>query len=339
MKRATLIYGLLLVLAAGGSWIQWTTDAPVDLEGRVAVLTGSAKAITAVRWVGEDTEATIVQKSDERGGYFWVDYTRYKKTDKPVDVSTDDTGEAPPEMERVAIKTAFKSAGKSDALMASFSPLAARRQLTITDEAKLEELGLDQPTARIEIDRAGHTEVLEIGAEAYGSRDYYVRHVSTGAIYLFERDLVQPLKYARTRLPDRSLYGVARADIDSATLTVEGASKVWNQMYADDKAKAHWVLGDGLDQEAERATTWLDKFLKLKGTQFADPNAPPADLQPRFSVRLSQGDSQTTVAVSQVGAQGDWYAQSEHTRGLIKLVRSGAGALNEDAAALVSLGD
>jgi hypothetical protein len=55
----------------------------------------------------------------------------------------------------------------------------------------------------------------------------------------------------------------------------------------------------------------------------------------RFKVSLVSKESTTTVAVSQVGDDGDWYAQSEHTRGLIKLVRSGAVALSDDVDGLL----
>ena len=338
MKRATVIYGAVLVLLMAASWVQWTADEPLDLEGKVVVLQGDADAITAVRWVSDESEATVSRKSDDLGTFYWVDYTRWTEKTLPADRSADDTGDAdaPPEKERVSSRSEFKSSAKAEALMASLSPLAARRSLTVTDDEKLEALGLDVVTTRIEIDRSGSTEVLEIGAEAYGTRDYYARHVSSGRIYLFERDLVQPLKYARTRLPDRTLFGHQRADIKTAKVTVGQASQTWNQHHADDQGKARWATSQDPEAVAEQATTWLDKFLKLKGTKYADPNDPPPDLQARFSVELSTSDEATVVDVVQVGADGDWYARSQHTRGLIKLVRSGAVALSEDGSALVA---
>jgi hypothetical protein len=335
MKRATRMYGILLVMLLGAAWVQWTAEAPVDLEGKVVVLQGEADAITEVRWISEDNEATVRRQSDAHGNYYWVDYTRWKETKLPSARSAEDTGEAEAEIERVATRSAFKGSEKAKALMDSLSPLAARRRLTISDDGKLEQLGLLTPGSRIEIDRAGSTEVLEIGAESYGTRDYYVRHVGTDQFYLFERDLIQPLKYARTRLPDRRLSGLEPADLRSATLTVGEDAQTWTQVHGEDQRKAHWVHPDSPDTVAEQATTWLDKFLKLKGTKFADPDQPPADLQERFVVALSTERERTTVTVSQVGSEGDWYAVSEHTRGLIKLVRSGATGLADDVSGLM----
>jgi hypothetical protein len=112
-------------------------------------------------------------------------------------------------------------------------------------------------------------------------------------------------------------------------------AQTWTQVHGEDQRKAHWVHPDSPDTVAEQATTWLDKFLKLKGTKFADPDQPPADLQERFVVALSTERERTTVTVSQVGSEGDWYAVSEHTRGLIKLVRSGATGLADDVSGLM----
>ena len=77
MKRATVIYGAVLVLLMAASWVQWTADEPLDLEGKVVVLQGDADAITAVRWVSDESEATVSRKSDDLGTFYWVDYTRW----------------------------------------------------------------------------------------------------------------------------------------------------------------------------------------------------------------------------------------------------------------------
>ncbi len=336
MLRSTLTFAILLVAALTASWFEWTAEEEFDLEGRVVVLSGDPEDITAVRWVGEDTEATITRRSDARGDYLWVEYTRW--TERKVASIADDTGEAEePEPERIAKHSVFKSAKKGEDLLIKMSPLPAQRSLDVSDESKIEELGLKDTDARIEIDRSGKTEVLEIGTEAYGTRDYYARHQATGRIYLLERELIQPLKYARTRLPDRGLYGMEKADIREVRVTAAGQSRAWVQRHADDKLKAHWALDSDPEAVAEQATTWLNKFLGLKGTQYADPADPPEGLESRFSVVLTDGDTTTTVTISQIGEDGEWYGQSEHTRGLIKLVRSGAGGLTDDVASL--LGD
>ncbi len=335
MIRSTITFGVLLLAALVASWLDWTAEDSVDLEGQVVVLDGAASAISAVRWIGEETEATLTRRTDERGAYLWVEYNRW--TLRKVQPEASDTGGTPePETERTANKAVFKSADKGQALLDSLSPLAAQRSLEVTEEAKLQDLGLSDPQSRIEIDRGDRTEVIEIGKEAYGTRDYYARHQSSGRIYLLDRELIQPLKYARTRLPDRALFGMARADLESAQVSAGGHSGMWVQRNADDEKQARWAPKENPDAAAEQATTWIDKFIGLKGTQYADPSDPPANLEERFQVALSDGKVTTTITVSQVGPDGDWYASSEYTRGLMKLVRSGASGLGDDVVSLLT---
>lgn len=330
MKRAAAVSAIALAIALAGAWVEWTSEEAVDLEGKVVVLQGDAESISAVRWVSEDSEASIARMSDPRGSYFWVDYTRWSKDPLPAARSGDDTGEADAEPERKATRSAFKSATKADELMASLSPMVAQRSLDVTDESKLEEIGLTSPSARIEIDRGGRTQQLAVGGEAYGTRDYYVRHEETGKIYLVDRTILQPLKYARTRLPDRSLFDVERADLTGVSIAADGRSLDLVHLNADDPSKAAWAAPDAADVPLAQPTTWVDKFLELKGTRYADPESELVGLEQRFSVTLQSEKSSTLIAVQQLGSDGDWYASSEHTRGLVKLVRSTAGSLASD---------
>ncbi len=336
MKRAAATSAFLLLIGLAGAWVEWTSEEPVDLEGKVVLLQGDAESITAVRWIGEDSESAITRKTDDRGAYYWVDYTRWSTPPLPSARSDDDTGEADAAPERVADRSAFKAADKADALLASLSPMVAQRTLAVTDEDKLEAIGLTEPTATIEIDRGDRTQKLSVGGEAYGTRDYYVRHEETGKIYLVDRTLIQPLKYARTRLPDRSLFDVGRSDLTGSTVSDGTRTLSLVHVHPDDESKAGWAAADEPESVLAQPTTWLNKMLGLKGTRYADPDSPPEGLEDRFTVVLVTRDSRTSIAVKQVGADGDWYATSEHTRGLVKLVRSGASGLAEDLDGLLS---
>ena len=341
MKRTAQIYALVLVVLLAASWRQWTAEESVDLEGKVVMLQGEADDVEQVRWISTDSEATVTRKKDARGEYFWVDYTRWTEKKLPAaraKTEDSDTGNEPDEApEREAKRSAFKSAQKAFDLMTSLSPMAARRSLQVTDDEKLAEIGLLEPTSSIEIVRSGRTQKLDVGGEAYGTRDYYVRHVETGKIYLVERDLLQPLKYARTRLPDRTLMGIPKADVVSASITKSDAVLALVQVNADDAEKARWAREESPDVEAEQATTWMDRMLKLKGTRYASPDETPDDLQTRFSVNFTDRQGVATeVVILQVGADGDWYARSEHTRGLVKLIRSTVRGLSDDVDGVLS---
>ena len=333
MRRSATIYGLLLLVFSGAAWHQWTSEPALDLEGQVALLPGNADDISKVLWVSDTSEATINRKKDERGSYYWVEYTRWTEKTIPVEPGQGDTGEAPePQVERTAKHSVFKGAHKVDDVFASLSPLPALRKLEITSDEKLEQVGLTDPKASLEIHRDGRVQKLDVGGEAYGTRDRYVRHGETGDIYLVSKDLLKPLEYARTRLPDRTLIGVEHSSILSATVSVGEESLSLRHLNREDPTKAQWVTDYDPETPAEQATTWLSKAFALKGTRFADPKEPPTDLEDRFALVIldSEGRS-TSLKVMQVGSEGDWYAQSEHTRGLMKLVRSAARALADDA--------
>ncbi len=348
MKRAAQLYAVALMLLLAAAWTQWTAEEPVDLEGKVVMLQGEAADVEQVRWVSADSEATISRKKDDRGDYFWVDYTRWTENKLPKaraeapadgeqnDASTD--GEAvPPQPEKEAKKSAFKSADKASDLMKALSPMVARRSLEVTDSDKLKEIGLDEPSGSIEIVRGGRTQKLEVGGESYGTRDYYVRLVESGKIYLVERDLLQPLKYARTRLPDRSLMETKKVDVVSAMVQKGDDALSLVQVNADDPEKARWALSTTPAVEAEQATTWMGQMLKLKGTRYANPDDVPDNMELRFSVVMTDRQKLATkIEVLQVGEDGEWYARSEHTRGLVKLIRSAARGLAGDVDGLIS---
>ena len=341
MKRSATIYGLLLLVVLGAAWRQWTAEPPVDLKGQVVLFQGKAEDITIVRWIGKTSEATINRKKDDRGHYYWVEYTRWTEKVIPATAGEGDTGEAPePEIERIAKHSVFKAADKVDDVLKSLSPLPALRKLEIASDEKLEQMGLVEASASLEIHRDGRVQKLEVGGEAYGTRDRYVRHVATGEIYLVSKDLLKPLEYARTRLPDRTLIGLDIADIAGVEISLEDQTLALRHLNRDDASKAQWVTEEEPDVPAEQATTWLKKALALKGTRYADPGDPPTGIEKRFSLTVIDVDGQRTeLEVLQVGTDGDWYARSAHTRGLLKLVRSAARSLADDVSGVLGTED
>jgi len=340
MIRATITYGILLVGLLGAAWMEWTKAPQIDRGNKVELLPGSADDITEIRWKSDKSEAVVARRSDERGAYFWVDYTRWttKKEAAPAPedgAETDDGAEATEE--RTEKRSAFKAGDKMEEVLTNLSPMLALRRLEVSDADKLEEIGLSEPTAVLEIVRGSRTQSLEVGGEAYGSRDIYVRKTADQQIYLVERELLQTLKYARSRLADHSLFGMDRKNIASATITTSTGTVSVEQRNADDPDKAQWVRVDAPDQVAEQITTWMGKAFKLKSMRYADPANAPEGLEARFQLTLTDAAQSTErLEVFQIGADGDWYGRSEHTRGLVKLVRSAAKALSDDSNSLIA---
>jgi len=343
MIRSTAIYGLVLAVLLALSWRQWSAEPEVDRGGKVELLAGKSSTITKVSWAGPKNEATLLRRSDEHGEYFWVDYTRWAKKPVPKSESKAEDGEpielAEPEL--VAKESVFKAdSDKADTLLKDFSPMLALRRLDVEDAAKMEEIGLADPEATLQITRGDQTQTLDVGGEAYGSRNIYVRRQEDGQVYLVERDLLQNIKYARSRLADHSLLGIPRKNVVRAVISAGEDTLETTQRNPDDEKKSVWVLRSDPESAPEQLTTWMGSAFKLKSMRHADPDALPEDLQARLTLQLfdSKGKSET-LELLQVGQSGDWYGRSEHTRGLVKVVRSAAKSLADDVASVIEAGN
>ena len=243
-----------------------------------------------------------------------------------------------PEVERVAEVQAFKAGEKGDELLDNLSPMMAIRRLEGVDDAKLESIGLSEPTGQMIVVRKGRTATLDVGGEAFGTRDVYLRDVDDGSIYLVDDEIIRPLKYARTRLPDRTLFSIERPKVATATLTDPlGQSLAISQKNADDSANALWIRSNSPVEEDEQLNTWMDQAMKLKGSTYAKPDAMPENLVTQFSLTLTtESGSSETLEVLREGEDGDWWGRSEHTRGLIKLLKGPSSTLAEDVGGLLT---
>lgn len=371
MTRTIGVYGVLLAALLGLSWVEWTAEPEPDIGDKVVVSQGQADEIETVKFSTEKDEVVFERKSDAKGAYYWVTHTKWEKaagptkeepapadpaapptdpaaaptdpaaapTDPaaaPADPAAAPATPAEPEAPKVARVQVFKSGEAGQKLVDSLSPLLALRKFDEITPDKLATIGLDAPKEKLEITRKGRTRVLELGGEAYGSKDRYARDVESGDIFLIDDETIRPLKYATTRLPDRTLLSFARKDLVSATVSAGVSSVEITSKNTDDEAKATWVKASAPDEAADQLKTWMDKALQLKGTSYVKPEDVPADLESRFSLTIKDAKGQSeTLEVLQAGADGDWYGRSEHTRGLIKLLKGPTSALAEDVGQLV----
>jgi len=328
----------------------------------VVLVAGDADDIETITWTSEGKDdAHIERKSDDRGEYLWVTYTRYTPKpapkpdpadgpevpppadDAPADEAPDPAAETPsdadpaaeaPEPELVAETQVFKAGDTGQELLDALSPLLALRKLE-ADPDKLETIGLTEPTEFLEIVRKGRTVKLDVGGEVYGTRDRYVRNSATGEIFLVDDELLRPLKYARTRLPDRTLWATERAKVARVTLVGGSGSLVVEQENASDADKARWIPAGDAEVDDEQLQTWMDKALKLKGSAYAGPDDPSDGLEERFSLVLEPESGPSTTLKVMVDPKGGWWGESEHTRGRIKLLRAQTTSLADDIDALI----
>lgn len=357
MNKSTFVYGGLLVAFLAGAWFRWTGEPEPDVGDKVVLVQGEKDKLETIQWTGEKDHALIERKSDGQGDYLWVTYTKMEpKTKKhgegeedeerpePVapEVAPEVTAEADPATGQEMVETVkvFKAGEAGDKLLDSLSPMYAIRKLDSVDipPEKLATTGLDAPKEFLELTRKGRTTRLEIGGEVYGTRNRYVRNPASGEIFLVDNEVIRPLKYARTRLPDRTLWSFERKDAAGAVVAdAAGHTVEADQKNIDDQTQAKWVRAAAPEETDEQLETWMDKALKLKGSSYADPKEPPQDLQPRFKLTLRNAKGKLeTLEVLQEGEAGDWWGRSEHTRGLVKLLKGPTSELADDVEAVVA---
>jgi hypothetical protein len=360
MIRGVIVYGVLLAVTLAASYYRWTHQPEKDLEGKVVVLQGEPDTLDRITWKGKDDEAVIERKKDDKGDYYWVTYTKWekKKSEHPetkpeagsgsgsgsvADAAGSGSGSGaaleatpPAEEEKEAVVSHFKSGKAATELAEGLSPLFAVRKLEDVSPEKLKTIELEAPVEHVILDRNGKTTDIELGGEAYGTKDRYARIAGTNDIYLIDDEVLRSLKFARTRLPDRDLFPFETPKIESAVIGDGTSSITLTQKNRDDKDKATWAPADAPDDTSAQYKTWMDKFLKAKASSYASEADLPKDLELRFQVTLAaEGGETETVEVYQAGADGDWYAKSGFTRGYVKMLKSTTSGLAEDVGAII----
>ncbi len=371
MKSAAVYGGLLAVLLAA-SWVRWTSEPALELDGKVVMIAGDIDSIETVTWQAENKDKAVIQrKSDDLGAYYWVDYTRWTEV-KPVtpvklpaddEVPTDDDDpdngedgedgsiaddegdtqaveEPPPEPTYDESRREFKAADKAEEVFQSFAPLLALRKLDDLTSEKLDATELDASTESVVLVKGGKTITIKFGGEVYGTKDRYARIEGSEDVYLIDDELLRPLKYARTRLPDRSLWPFEPKDLVTVTVSHGTGSVELSQKNAADPSKATWVRTSAPEGDEPQLQTWMDKALKLKSVAYADEEDDTEGIELLFSMTLegAKGPPQTVEVLQKPDGQGDFFARSAHTRGLVKLLKGPTSQLVDDVAGLVEGG-
>ncbi|MFZ5481538.1 MAG: DUF4340 domain-containing protein [Myxococcota bacterium] len=315
MGKTVFVYATLLVLATGASWMRYTSDDTKPREGVVLVEAKSAE-LEKVVYDGKDLDVTFEMREDAHGRYPWVTTVENKK--KKVDG-----------VETTEVKTqSFKAGSAADKLLENFGPLMALRTLDAVDDAKIEAFGLKEPETTVTVVAGGRTSTLELGGETYGTKDRYVRHKETGKVYVVKDEPFKTLKFANTRLPERSLVAGKKEEIEGITLGLGGQTLVWTQKNKDDKAAAYWER-EGKPGKDESFGNWIDKVMKLKSTGYVQEGEAPTDPVPSFDLTVrAAGKPAETMRLLEAGE--DWFAQSESTRGMVKLSKGPASDVAED---------
>ena len=312
-------YGAVLALSLGAAWYQWNKPPSITKGEEVVILYGEdTTTIEGISWESEKDKAVLELRSDEHGSYMWGTYTDKKKEDNAV--------------------KSFKVGKDGEKLLKSLSPLVAIRSLNDLSEEKKAEIGLKEPTTSFSVTRKGKTTTFDVGSEAYGTKDLYVENRDTKAVFLLDDAKVRSLKFARTRLPERTLWSFDKETITGVTIytTIEEQSKSITLTHKNwqDKQQAKWVRDDAPEADNTQITNWVTKYLRSTNSSYA-LDVDVSTLTEALSIEMrADGDKTEKLTVFHDAEKNTWYAQSTHSRGLVKLIKQSISGLYDDLPAL-----
>ena len=84
MMRSSAIYGSVLLALLGASWMNYTAEPELELDGKVVLVAGEVDDLTKVTWSSRNKDEAIVErKEDALGTYYDVQYTRWTEVKTP----------------------------------------------------------------------------------------------------------------------------------------------------------------------------------------------------------------------------------------------------------------
>jgi hypothetical protein len=323
MKQAIVLGGLLAV-ALVGAYVTWT--APEESVARkatdVLVYRADAGSVAAVTWTEEARTVRLEQRSDASGTWLWVEQTDRTKVVPPAPEAVEGQPPPPaPEPEITEESTRFTGNDQATEIWTAFAPLYALRELTLTPDTDLTTYGLDAPKATIEVALKDRSVTLEVGGEAYGTRDRYVR--ADGRVYLVDDATIRPIQFAKSRLVERKLQPFEEADIEQISVRRGADARAFVQKNTADRANAFWADATKPEDRDVEGTTWLGKLFRLRAKSFVD-EATVGALVPVFAFDVKGADGSWTVEIARVEKDGavEYYARSSFLRALVDVTRS-----------------
>ncbi|MGC6507924.1 MAG: DUF4340 domain-containing protein [Myxococcota bacterium] len=323
--RNVFIYSTILALSLGGAWFRWT-KAPDPATGEeVIIFQGAADDIDQIVWTSDEESSTLSIKQDSHGEYIWVEYTDNRpqtNTDSPEPI----------------VKT-FKAGEKAEDLIDKLSPLVGLRGFPELTSEQEESFGLVEPTTTLTVTRRGREQKLIIGGETYGTKDWYVRVSDTQKVYLLDDLKLKSLKFARNQLVDRNLWSIENEKMTGMVLTKGKQSSAFGHQNWQDPQNASWQYVEDPSAENEQLTTWINKFLKIKGNRFADSDFDSTALTAQFQIQIAAANDINENIAFFTDSNDDWWAKSEYTRGHLKVIRQSIEPLFADIDSVQNIGE
>jgi len=306
MNKSILIYAVILVLSLGASWKHYTDDTPAAKVG-VSLIDVKKDSLQQISYDSPDLKVTFEVRKDDVGSYGWVSIKEVKKKKQPDGSETTEES-----------AQSFKAGSAGDKLIETWAPLMAIRDLGKPDDARLKEFGLTDSTTTITVQAGGRTVTLELGAEVYGTKDYYVRDRSSGVVYVLDDEAVKSFKFAKTKLKDSLLSSAKKEEIEWIKIGRGSQTVKWEQKNIADRSAAFFARTEGDGSKDETFNNWLDKLLKVRSSDYLQAGQEPSGLTPSMDIIIKPVDRPAeTVLIEQGG--DTWYARGSYLRASVKL--------------------
>ncbi len=248
--------------------------------------------------------------------------------------------------ETITIKE-FRGNEQADKLVELFAPMRVVRALGVVDDKKAKEFGLDSSKKSLTIVAKEQATKFVLGSNSYGSGDVYARDAQ-GQVYLLGHKMLSDFEFAEVRLMERRLHRFERADVDRIEVQVTTAtgpkSRVLLQRNRQDPVNFFFTDGASPDKRDDTLRNWADKMLRMSINDYVNKGDEPQATAPAsgspapgdiVTMRFFEGKRKLGEAVfsrypGKTG-QNEYYARTETTIGLVRLLTSTAENAIQDA--------
>ncbi|MCA9601489.1 MAG: DUF4340 domain-containing protein [Polyangiales bacterium] len=332
--KSVLMHLVLALVGLGLAYRAWTKkdeDAEAGSDESVTLVDCTPARLQEIVLLDGAKRVALSQKKDGGTPYFWV-RTQVEST-APAD-----------EKNRV---TEFALSKEVNEFLKAALPFRATRSLGQLTAEQLKDTKLAEPEDHLTIACGGKKHEFDLGSEAFGSGDYYVRPKGQTTVYLVASKAVSDLMRADSALMLRELIPVEMSDIETVTVRAEGREKKLKQLNRLDKRKAEWVDAAEPDRRNELYSNWLARVRQLRveqylpegsepGTELASPAPyiPVAKLDYRDSDGKELGAFEFGVVQSETPI---YYARSTATHAWVRVLASVGKQVAQDVAPVLGL--
>ena len=306
--RSVQIHALILAVVLAAAWfITHAEEKPADNKtDKGPVLVQSAEGDTeSIVWSTDDKTLRIEARKDDLGRWFYGIET--KSTETPADTE----GGEPSVEETTEV---FRAGGVAETLWGMLEPFRAVRVLDNLDDAKREELGLNETTGSLKMVVRGKEHSFQLGGKAYGTSDQYAL-TDDGRAVVLPASVTRDLSQGMRRFRERRLLSENRTDIDKILFTEGERSMEIEQHNASEGSKAFWArAGEEKEGKAEFKVV-VDKLFGVQAKSYFDEAMDAGEAVLSVTIK-SAGVDKDTIEIFSV-TEGDkrvFRARSGHSR-------------------------